>query len=406
MTAEAPRQVRARIRQSWSRLIKAAGAGVVVFIVAWIPANPGPGLYAEDIPGAAAIPTTLWAAMLAVPIALGLWMYPRRPWFLVLSALITAAAEPVSVGLVVAAFVVATSVRERGRLLGFAVAATLAELLPGLLNVAAGGGTPDWRDLAGGMGGVTIVVYLPMIVGLWVAVRRQVTAGLRERAERLEREQAATAMRARAEERNRIARDMHDIVAHKVSLMVLHAGALEVGAVDDKTARAADLIRATGAEALAQLRDVLQVLRTDQHGDLTPQPTLHRLDELLDASRAAGVEVTLHDDDAARQLSTLTQHTVYRVVQESLTNVHKHSDGAATTVTIRRRGDDVEVVVGNAAPRLTSAAPLPGHGSGLASLRKRLELLGGTLHAGPREDGGFDVVASLPAKRPTPQETP
>src|SRR6185436_11462509 len=132
------------------------------------------------------------------------------------------------------------------------------------------------------------VVGLPAAVGLWVRERRRVFAGLVEKAEQAEREQKAKAERARAQERSRIAREMHDVVAHRVSLMVLHAGALEVNAPDAATAAAAALIRTTGRDALQDLRAALGVLRSGDTGQ-APLPTLDDLDDLLDQSRAAGI---------------------------------------------------------------------------------------------------------------------
>jgi signal transduction histidine kinase len=237
-----------------------------------------------------------------------------------------------------------------------------------------------------------LVVGLPTAVGLWVRERRRVLAGLVERAAQAEREQRARSEQARAQERARIAREMHDVVAHRVSLMVLHAGALEVNAPDEATATTAALIRTTGRDALVELRAALGVLRSGDTGQ-APLPTLDQLDDLLEQSRAAGIALDRRDEGPPRSFPATVERTAYRVVQEALTNVHKHAADAATSVLVRYLPDALEVCVRNE-PGLS--ASMPGSGTGLAGLRERVELLGGTFEAGRRLDGGFLVSARLP----------
>lgn len=263
------------------------------------------------------------------------------------------------------------------------------ERSPGLANLAAS---------------LMLAVALPFVLGLWVNARRQVLAGLRDRAERLEREQVARSDQVRAQERARIAREMHDVVAHRVSLMVLHAGALEVSAPDERTAAEAALIRTTGREALGNLRDVLGVLRsphTPAEAALHPQPVLDNLDHLLDQSRAVGIPVSRHDQGAATPLPVMVEQTAYRVVQEALTNVHKHAGQAATKVVLQYLPHSFEVTVHNdpAAPLPRTGQSLPGSGLGLIGLRERVELLGGEFETRPRTDGGFVVRARIPTGR-------
>lgn len=238
-----------------------------------------------------------------------------------------------------------------------------------------------------------LVVGLPTAVGLWVRERRRVFAGLLERAAQAEREQKARAEQTRAQERARIAREMHDVVAHRVSLMVLHAGALEVNAPDDATAAAAALIRTTGRDALEELRAALGVLRSGDTGQ-EPLPTLDDLDGLLEQSRAAGIALDRSDEGPQRSYPATVERTAYRVVQEALTNVHKHAADAATSVVVRHLPHALEVAIRNEPGSSTS---LPGSGTGLTGLRERVELLGGTFEAGRRLDGGFLVSARLPA---------
>jgi signal transduction histidine kinase len=192
---------------------------------------------------------------------------------------------------------------------------------------------------------------------------------------------------------------MHDVLAHKVSLIALHAGALEVNPTADpaKIHETVGLIRTTAREAMEDLRDVLGVLRSDgdlDGTDLLPQPRSADIQRVVDASRAAGIHTELTMD--AGELPDALARTVYRVVQEGLTNVHKHARGAATAVSVT--GDTVSgvvVEVVNQRP-VASATLLPGSGSGLLGLRERITLLGGSLHAGPCTDGGWRLTARLP----------
>ncbi|GAA1421366.1 sensor histidine kinase [Catellatospora coxensis] len=251
---------------------------------------------------------------------------------------------------------------------------------------------------------VGMTVVLPFVFGLWVRARRQVLEQLRDRAERLEREQHERAERARSEERRRIAREMHDVVAHRVALMVLHAGALEVSTADPRTAEEAALIRTTGREAMQELREVLGMLRAPDLSDgtapdLAPQPTLADLDRLLDASRAAGLPVRRVDVGQRQEVSLSAQRTAYRVVQEALTNVAKHAGAVPTTVTLRHEPYGLVVAVENAPPP-QPAPPMPESGLGLVGLTERVGLAGGTVQARPRLDGGFLLHARIPADPP------
>ncbi|MBF8192996.1 histidine kinase [Nonomuraea sp. K274] len=245
------------------------------------------------------------------------------------------------------------------------------------------------------------MIGAPLALGLWVRARREVRAAAVERAARLENEQVMRAEQARAQERARIAREMHDVVAHRVSLIVLHAGALEVRATDEETVQSAALIGGIGREALANLRDVLGVLRSPAAvalgaPEVRPQPTLGDLDRLLDQSRSLGIAVTRHDEGETRQVEATVERTAYRVVQEALTNVHKHAGDVDADVRIRYRPDALEVEVRNEAPTWPREE-LPGSGWGLVGLRERVELLGGTLRTTPQDGGGFLVSARIPA---------
>jgi signal transduction histidine kinase len=248
-----------------------------------------------------------------------------------------------------------------------------------------------------------LVVGVPVLLGLWIGIRRALITHLRDEAERLEREQLLDTERAKAQERARIAREMHDVVAHRVGLMVLHAGALEVSLGDPAAAQQAALVRQTGREALQELRDILGILREgDDRALLDPQPTLADLDRLVQQSRDTGMAVSVAVDGTRRQLPATVERTAYRLVQEALTNVHRHAANAATEVGVRYGREQLEVAVRNARP---ANGPHPGlalasGGHGLVGLRERVTLLGGTFQAGPRLDGGFEVRASIPCEVP------
>jgi signal transduction histidine kinase len=278
-------------------------------------------------------------------------------------------------------------------------------VLLGVLAVAVFTRSAVTRDVSA-LGAATVtalVVAVPALLGLWIGTRRALVEHLRERAERLEREQHLKADQAKAQERARIARELHDVVAHRVSLMVLHAGALEVSLADAGRARQAGLIRQTGREALEELRHVLGVLR-EQEGRplLAPQPTLSDLDQVVRQSLEARMAVTVAVEGQRRPLPATVERTAYRLVQEALTNVHKHAANAATEVRLRYGRERLEVVVRNARPAdgTGPGLALPGGGHGLLGLRERVALLGGSFDAGPRLDGGFEVRASIPTAVP------
>jgi signal transduction histidine kinase len=249
-------------------------------------------------------------------------------------------------------------------------------------------------------------ILLGPLVAIYVVTRRRLVRALTERAERAEREQRLLAEQARAEERARLAGEMHDVVTHRVSLMVLQAGALRVTAPDAPTRKAAEELRAAGCRALDELRDLVGILRTPSDGDQTPEeahPSTAELAALAADSTAVGLSTELVEDGDPQLASPVVGRTVYRIAQEALTNARKHAPGARVTVRVRYHPTDVRLEVRNTPPTRPVDAGLVGTGSGigLASLRRRVELVGGTLRADPDPDGGFLVEATLPSYVPT-----
>ncbi|NBE57063.1 sensor histidine kinase, partial [Streptomyces boluensis] len=251
----------------------------------------------------------------------------------------------------------------------------------------------------------------PLLLGLYVGARRRLMESLRERADSLERELQLLAERAeeraewaRNEERTRIAREMHDVVAHRVSLMVVHAAALQAVARKDpeKAVRNAALVGDMGRQALTELREMLGVLRTGEpfraqapvpplaavgvaaaaaasRARVEDGPCLADLEELLGQSRSAGMAVDLSVDGVPVGYAAEVEQTAYRVIQEGLTNVHKHASGAKTYVRLAHRGGEVAMQVENEPPPedVRDDARLPSGGNGLLGMEERVRALGG-----------------------------
>jgi signal transduction histidine kinase len=234
----------------------------------------------------------------------------------------------------------------------------------------------------------TVVIFGPLrimlgpLLAIYVVTRRRLVRALTERAERAEREQQLLAEQARAEERARLAGEMHDVVTHRVSLMVLQAGALRVSAPDEPTRKAAEELRAAGCRALDELRDLVGILQTTSDGDQTPQeshPSTAELAALAAESTAVGPAAELVEDGDPQLASPVVGRTVYRIVQEALTNARKHAPGARVTVQVRYNPANVRVTIRNTPPTQPADAGLVGTGSGmgLVTLRERIELVGG-----------------------------
>jgi signal transduction histidine kinase len=243
------------------------------------------------------------------------------------------------------------------------------------------------------------------LAGAWVLgdrarVQRALAAELSDRAVRLEREREGEARRAVASERARIARELHDVVAHHVSMMVVQAEAGPL-AVERDPARAAGAF-----EALVEMRRLLGVLRGDgQAPSLAPQPGLDQVPSLVEQVGRAGLEVELVVEGEKAPLPAGVELSAYRIVQEALTNAVRHAGPGRARVLVRYGERDLELTVrdegggGGAAP---AGGPPTRSGQGLVGMRERVSLFGGELHAGPGPDGGFTVAARLPLGAPGP----
>jgi signal transduction histidine kinase len=236
---------------------------------------------------------------------------------------------------------------------------------------------------------------LVVIGGVWYAGRR-----IRDRGERraqAERERLAEARRMVAEERARIARELHDVVAHRVSLMTVQAGAAKTvaGSNPDAAIQAMQAVEQAGREALDELRHLLDVLRPDSDPtSLGPQPGIADMPRLAARFAETGTPVSIDIRDVPEGLPARVDLFAYRIVQESLTNVLKHAgDDAEPTVTVAGSGDRILIEV---VDHGRGATILPGSGHGLVGMRERALLLGGTLDAGPIPEGGWRVRATLP----------
>ncbi|HEV7677015.1 MAG TPA: sensor histidine kinase [Candidatus Dormibacteraeota bacterium] len=317
-----------------------------------------------------------------------------------------------AVELAVALHLVAVDTNLRAGVLGLAIAVyTVAAHLPREVSLkaavtVAGINTVIFIVLfaVGRSGAMPNLFMLTVLVaGSWalgdnIGTRRAYLATLEERAARLEREQQESSERAVLDERSRIARELHDVVAHHVSAIAVQAGAAEeIAEQDPRRAREVlGTIQSTSRQALAEMRALVGVLR-DEPGEqsLAPQPGLAQLDRLVAQTRAAGLAVQVHVEGDARPLPEALDLSAFRVVQEALTNTLKHAGAASAEVIVRYGDADLELIVsddgsGNGGP------PDAGAGRGLVGMRERVALFHGRLDVGRAPGGGFRVHARLP----------
>jgi signal transduction histidine kinase len=314
-----------------------------------------------------------------------LWWRRRAPLVVAALTFVAAAVAPLAGGAaLVSVYTVAAHTRRRTS--AAVVAVYAGYLAAGVVSLLA---FPD--EELGRLGSAVAGLVLTATAfgwGLAVRSRRELLEALADRAARAEADQQARVAEARRAERARIAAEMHDVLAHRLSLLSLHAGAIEFrpDARPDDLAAAAGVIRSTAHLALEDLRTVIGVLRDDVAGDLAPPPTLADLDALVSECRAAGMTVDVTGevaagDDPEPVPGELGRHA-YRVVREALTNARKHAPGLPVGLEVTgRAGDGLHIEIVNPMPASAAAtAPaIPGAGAGLAGLRERVELAGGTL---------------------------
>lgn len=255
---------------------------------------------------------------------------------------------------------------------------------------------------------LTVPFALAWVLGDSIRTRRAYFAQLEERASRLEKEREAQAKVAVAAERARIARELHDVVAHNVSVMVVQAdgAAYVLDTAPDQAKKALETISSTGRQALAEMRRLLGVLRTGEHqevGEYVPQPDVEQIDDLVEQCRTSGLPVDFKVEGTPRPLPSGVELTAYRIVQEALTNTRKHGGpNAGASVRLVYFDDGLGLLVeddGKGAPHeLYEEGGTDGQGHGLIGMRERVGMVGGTLDAGPRPGGGFRISALLPLK--------
>ncbi len=270
--------------------------------------------------------------------------------------------------------------------IGLMTAFTVSGVVAGLVSI----GTPLL---------VLVFTSFPFILGLESRERRTAEANLAVRAQQLEFDKA-DAVRL---ERARIARELHDVVAHEMTVATLQSAAAQrlIGNDDEQAKKAAGEAERAGHESLVELRRLLGMLRTDEPASRTPQPGLQQLDALVEQMTDAGLNVVLEIQGEPRTLPPGMDLNAYRIVQESLTNVLKHGGPAVkATVTIAYRPSGIDIAIIDNGRGAASSIGESGSGQGLMSMRERSMILHGTFDAGPRQGGGFRVAVSIPCVAP------
>ncbi len=326
---------------------------------------------------------------------LALWVRRSRPGA-VLATIAAAAFSPLAAGAGLVAICTAATRARGGTLTAAVLVIAAGSVVFPIVNPAMGELVPVRQTLP-----AVLFTAIAFGWGLFLRARREQVASLRERARHLEADQRRSAELAREAERRRIAREMHDVLAHRLSLLSVHAGALEFrpDAPASEVAQAAAVIRTSASAALSELREVIAVLRDDDAGP--PQPTLAQLPALIEESRAAGMSLQAHIDlHDAESLPPTLGRTAYRVVQEGLTNARKHAPGAPVTVTVTTNGRPgllAEIISHQPARPQAPRTPPPGAGAGLIGLAERVALAGGKLEHGASPAGEFVLRATVPA---------
>lgn len=333
-------------------------------------------------------------AAVVVAVVAGVVLIGRRRWPLPVAALATAAAG--GWGLVFPLLVVLFHLTGRGRVTVAAGCAVLALMANRLVQ-------PPLSLWATRSYGPVLLLVLAIALGLWAGSRRRLLATLATQVEHLRTERALREEGARLAERAAIAAEMHDVLAHRLSLIALHTGALQTRTTTTLPEQIGDriaLLRTASTDALADLRDILGALRDPDRTDLghAPSPALREVDELIEQATAAGQHVAATIDGRPEQVPAADQLAVDRLVQEALTNARKHAPDAPVTLRVHYGPPATTVEVTNTAalPPAPDSASVPS-GFGLIGLAERVHALGGALEAGSDGDGCWRVAAHLPA---------
>ncbi|MEU9075138.1 histidine kinase [Kitasatospora sp. NPDC048538] len=336
-------------------------------------------------------------------------LWALRPAFPATVLVLTAAATGWSVGpvvlLVCAGWSAGARIRRVGRLIGAFLLGWVLFTVTGVFKDAA---VSPKLIFGFSLGGFLLFAVLPALWGRYRAQRRALLDALRERNDQLLRERVMVVHQARLRERHRIAQDMHDSLGHQLALISVHSGALEVDrTLTDRQREAVGVLRQAAVAAMRELREVVGVLH-DESTAGAPAPGaapgrggVDGIGELVESSRAAGAEVSFSREGDERPLAAAVDHAAYRIVQEALTNAHKHAPGAPIAVALRYEPDALVVeVVNPRAPELVGAragaGPAVSGGQGLTGLRERARLVGGMVHAGPTPEQGFRLAGVLP----------
>ncbi|MGW2640853.1 sensor histidine kinase [Streptomyces sp. NPDC001348] len=354
-----------------------AGLVVLAALDAWI------NLYGEATP--------FMLACVALGCA-GLFLRGRFPLAVFLLTLPMTLFMDVAVAPIAALYTLARRTRKRPLLAGCALLNAAASTLAWPLSDSYSG-DQTWTLIQ--FVYTLATAFAPILFGQLVQARHEVARQLVEVEVAREHERALYAQTVLASERTQLAREMHDVVSHQVSLIAVQAGALQVSAKDADARDAARTIRTLSVNTLDELRHMVALLRASggKETELTPQPTLADLQQLIANS---GIETTL-TGGLPPGISTTAQRTVYRTVQETLTNVRKHAPGARAEVRLWHDAQHFGVTVTNTAPTRPSVA-LPSARHGLIGLRERAELLDGTLTAEPTPQGGYKIELRAPAR--------
>jgi signal transduction histidine kinase len=334
-------------------------------------------------------PLAVGTAMLAVGMLLVRRRWPVPVFLLTLPALALVGSV---IATLIALYAVAVRYSNRYLLAGFGVVAAVGYLFPGMEYQY------PRSDLLLTVIYATMTAAAPIFLGRLVHAHQELALRLEDIRAAREHERLLDAQAALARERNQLAREMHDVVSHQVSLVAVQAGAIGVSTTDPGTKAAAGNIRKLSVDTLDELRHMVNLLRASgsRTTGLTPQPTLSDLDRLIAGS---GIEARL-TGAAPEGIDTAVQRTIYRTIQESLTNIRKHAPGGTATIAFAHDDTDLTVTVTNTPPTRPALA-LPGAHHGLVGIQERAALLGGTVKAAPTAGGGFRLELRLPRTNPS-----